>query len=251
MRPIFLVFCLILCCFSAFSQISQNELDQIAAAFHTEYDKELAQQNAKIFINPDPNPQMIGFWMKSDYVRASYGGYFDSDSKMFLHYLFILGGYARLPGMSRDFYIATLCHELGHGIGGPPYKDFGKEKISVEGQSDYFAFRWCLPRLFKRIPPNQKVIPLNSFTDSLCRSLPVSSYLYCTRAFQTLESERRFLKLIDKDSNTDYHTPDKTVVKEVETIPEHYPSSQCRLDTMIQGILGKNRPACWFPTSLR
>ena len=158
-----------------------------------------------------------------------------------------MGGYGRLPGMTRDGVVATLCHELGHGIGGAPYKvnDFENTQVSVEGQADYFAYRYCVPRIFKRLNPAAPVKPVNDYTDKQCRSLPPASYNQCTRAFQSLESERLFFRLNPDDPNTEYDHRDSTVVKTVDTNPYFYPTSQCRLDTMMNGILGKERPSCW------
>jgi hypothetical protein len=150
--------------------------------------------------------------------------------------------------MSRDGVIATLCHELGHGIGGPPYKDYDEVEtdVSVEGQADYFAYRYCLERIFRRLPPDTKIKPVNEFTDKQCKTLPASSYAFCTRAFQSLESERIFFRLNPNDPDSDYDAHDTSTVNAVNPDPYHYPSSQCRLDTMMNGILRKERPRCWF-----
>lgn len=233
---------------STFAQITEADFNLVTKAFHDEYDSELKAKNQNISINPASSPAMIGFWWKLDEVRAAYSSLFDKDTQILTHYLFLFGGYARMKGMTRDGVAATLCHELGHGIGGEPYKNYEFEDtdVSVEGQADYFAFRYCLGRIFKRLPPAQSVKPPNAYTDSICKTVPDASYAFCTRAFQTLESERIFLKLNPDDPNSEYDKPDLSIVVTVNKDPYHYPSSQCRLDTMINGILGKERPRCWY-----
>lgn len=244
-----IILCLVsLISLTAAGQISESDFNFITQVFHAEYDAELKAKNQAITVNPASNAAMVGFWWKLDDVRASYSSLYDEDKNLLTHYLFLMGGYARMKGMTRDGVAATLCHELGHGIGGGPYKAYEYEKtdVSVEGQADYFAFRYCLPRIFKRLPPAAPVKPLNATTDSKCKTLPKASYEFCTRAFQTLESERIFFRLHPTDPDSEYDKHDPTVVTAIEKDPFHYPSTQCRLDTMMNGILGKERPRCWF-----
>lgn len=239
---------IILTSLNTFAQITEADFNLVTLAFHEEYDAELKAKNQIISINPASSPAMIGFWWKLDEVRAAYSSLYDNDTKFLTHYLFLLGGYARMKGMTRDGVAATLCHELGHGIGGKPFKNYEFEDtdVSVEGQADYFAFRYCLARIFKRLPPAQPIKPVNAYTDSLCKAVPTASYTFCTRAFQTLESERTFFKLNPADPDSEYDKHDPLVVTKIEKDPYHYPSSQCRLDTMMNGILGKERPRCWY-----
>tara|TARA_B110001454_G_C12723068_1_gene435670 strand:- start:5604 stop:6359 length:756 start_codon:yes stop_codon:yes gene_type:complete len=232
----------------SFAQISEADFELVVRAFHAEYDTELKAKNQSIVVNPASNPQMVGFWWKLDEIRAAYSSMVDSDTNVQQHYLFLMGGYARMKGMTRDGVAATLCHELGHGLGGAPFKNYEHEEtnVSVEGQADYFAFRYCLPRIFKRLPTNEPVKPMNAYTDSQCKTLPASSYEFCTRAFQTLQAERTFFKLSPDDPNTEFDKHDTSMATKVNKDPYYYPSSQCRLDTMMNGILGKERPSCWY-----
>lgn len=244
----FLVLVLLLAGFKSFAQISEADFEIVIRAFHAEYDSELKTKNQSIVVNPASNPQMVGFWWKLDEIRAAYSSMFDEETKTQQHYLFLLGGYARMKGMTRDAVAATLCHELGHGIAGEPYKVFEYEEtnVSVEGQADYFAFRYCLPRIFKRLPAQYAVKALNAYTESQCQTVAKESYQFCTRAFQTLEAERTFFRLSPDDPNTEFDKHDRSVASKVVTDPYYYPSSQCRLDTMMNGILGKERPHCWY-----
>jgi hypothetical protein len=60
----------------------------------------------------------------------------------------IYGGLARHKAITKDGFIAVLCHELGHHFGGYPKKSTNKWS-SAEGQADYYASMKCLRRLWK------------------------------------------------------------------------------------------------------
>lgn len=231
------------------AQISFSDFQLLQVAFHQEFDLELQQQNAVLLINNPPTPATPNFWWDLETVRASYSSDIDESGRR-LHYLFVLGGFARLPMMSFDEVAATLCHELGHGLAGAPFKLRNeKELVSVEGQADYYAYRVCLERIFKRLPQAVPLAPVSALTNQLCLekySAP-SDLAFCTRAFHVLEVERRYLKWNSETQvETSYLTPDLNRVDQVETSETYYPPEQCRLDTMVAGVLKKPRPACWF-----
>lgn len=58
------------------------------------------------------------------------------------------------PGVTPDSYLALLCHEVGHRLGGPPFKTrpIDPSWSSTEGQSDYFAASVCLKKVFSADP---------------------------------------------------------------------------------------------------
>lgn len=55
------------------------------------------------------------------------------------------GGLARSRGMTKNGYIAVLCHEIGHHLGGAPL--YPRDWASDEGQADYFATLKCMKKL--------------------------------------------------------------------------------------------------------
>lgn len=222
----------------------------ISTAFHDEFDEELAQKGAQLNINKAPSPQYPNFWWDLDQVHASYTSY--SDGTVTDHNLFVFGGYARMKGMTLDGVAMTLCHELGHGIGGMPLKNKhpSDTPASTEGQSDYYAARYCIKRIFKLIPESEPITAPSMFTEKLCLKhfKNEDDILLCHRGFQTLEVEKIFLttQLMEGESEVNYETPDKSVVKKIDLSPSFYPSAQCRLDTMVAGILEQPRPRCWW-----
>lgn len=239
----------ILLSFASEAQVSLTQFQDIATAFQMEFGPELASQNARLTINKPPSPQLPNFWWDLNERHASYSSYKGADG-VYDHFIFLFGGYARMPGMTPDGIAMTLCHELGHGVGGAPYKDKGKYDIaSTEGQSDYFAARHCIKRMFKHIPEFQTVAAPSVYTAELCRrhfSKPEDLYA-CHRGFQALEVERMYFRIPDGAAQeTYYETPDQNVAEQMDLSPTYYPSPQCRLDTMMAGILEQERPRCWF-----
>lgn len=248
MNKILLFFFIVTTSVAVQAQITHSQFQQIAKAFQEEYSQELAQKNAILMINPPPSPQLPNFWWEQNEKHGSYSGFFKNGMQQ--HMIFLFGGYARIPGMTPDGVAMTLCHELGHGIGGPPYKDKGNdERVSTEGQADDFATRHCIKRLFKYIPEFQSVMAPSSYTDSLCRSrftTPEDLY-HCFRGFQALEVERLYFREHEGNKQeTNYETPDPRVADQIDHSPTYYPSPQCRLDTMVAGLLKQERPRCWF-----
>jgi hypothetical protein len=231
---------------TASAQISLDQFAQLKSVFEQEFGSELKARGQILAINPDPSPSTPNFWWNLDTVRASYSSY--TAGAIRTHFVYVLGGYARLQGMTVDGIAATLCHELGHGIAGPPYKNRkDSEPVSVEGQADDFAYRTCLPRILRRLPATSLLAPVSSFTDSVCRSQAkdAGELAYCTRIFHILEVERLFFRA-NGDGETSYQTPDRTVAARTETREDYYPPAQCRIDTMMAAIFGKPRPVCWF-----
>ncbi len=236
--------------FRAEAQVSYSELQSVVSVFHRVYAPELKGQNATLIINGGAAEESKDPWWSFADRHASYGSYVDSEG-MRTHYIFMFGGYARMPGMSAEGVAMTLCHELGHGIGGAPFKDKpeGEPLVSVEGQADYFAARFCIKRILPHISSRTPIRPVDSWVENQCaRTFPdPDRRRLCLRVFQVLEVERMYFKTqpgIEEETN--YETPDASETDSVELNPYHYPSPQCRLDTMVAGALEKPPPRCWW-----
>ncbi|WP_372654688.1 ImmA/IrrE family metallo-endopeptidase [Halobacteriovorax sp.] len=176
------------------------------------------------------------YWWSLDVVHASYSRQGNS------HNIFLFGGFARLSEMSLDGLAITACHEIGHGIGKAPFKDSGS---STEGQADYFATKICLPIVFKYLAQTVEVSK-SKFNLNFCRESENNHY--CLRALTALESNIFFFKTLG--DTVHFSTRSTEVARELNTSPTFYPSSQCRLDTSLNGVLKKPRPACWYPMVL-
>ncbi len=157
----------------------------------------------------------------------------------------IMGGLARHPEMTEDAVVVSLCHEIGHLIGGLP-RAVNPSVMSSEAQSDYFATQSC----FRRLTPDHGGVPAG---------IPATVAHACERAFPAAADARVCQRaalggLITAQVYHDvrglpgprpsFSTPDPLVV--TRTIAHDYPSSQCRADTFLRGALNQPRPACWF-----
>lgn len=245
----------------AHAQISFLDLQKIESAFHAEYDAELSSANASFFINKPPTPDMPTFWWNRTEARASYGSYIDKETGYREHYIFFFSGFASLPGMTVDAAVLTICHELGHGLAGAPYKDKfpGEADISVEALADEFAVKSCFPRMAKRIqapsiisnhPALVRTQEGETFIRNECARhfSDLSRQFYCLRVFNALEFERLYYRTSpDILEDTAFERKDPSRVSAVITKADYYPHSQCRIDTMLAGLFNEPRPACWWP----
>ncbi len=232
--------------FSLSAEVSLPEFKKLVSVFHQEFDQELKARKSIMIIN-NAVAGDTEFWWKMDRRHAAYSS--SEDDGVTTHFLFLFGGYARIPGMTVEGVAMTLCHELGHGIGGDPKKDCGEKSCaSVEGQADYFAAKFCIKRILKHLPV-KSALPLNSYLEKKClQHFKTKAELeMCHRSFRVLENERLFFRTQEGiATETFYDRPDRSVTDQVNHSPYFYPEAQCRLDTMMNGLLGLERPACWW-----
>ncbi|GEM_PF-1126758 len=233
------------------AQVSSTEIETVFSAFHKAYSDELAIKKESIFFN-----RKIGNfeWLNIDLVLASYVQNLDSKTGALFHEITITGGMLKLDGFDADSAALVLCHELGHGIGGAPFKDpsaldSSDFPSSTEGQSDYYAARVCLPKIWDQLPLTEKVeLPVALKKCGSRFEIESKEYHHCLRTFAAMRGFIN-LRLISKsDTQTiSFESFDPTVVKEINLDSRFYPTPQCRLDTLIAGALGQPRPECWYP----
>jgi hypothetical protein len=184
-------------------------------------------------IDRDLNTELIviGSWA-SNTVNA----YAEQDTKKFM--ISIYGGLARHKDVTRDGVTATLCHELGHHLGGYPKKSTNRWS-SAEGQADYYATMKCLRRIWEKADNS---LALGS------QEIPAALKTECAKSYTTLEGKAlchrmglagRSVALMIQDLDHDsivprFETPEREVVR---TINYLHPFSQCRLDTFFQGAI--------------
>lgn len=221
--------------FNSFAAVNYSEFLDLKDALHLAFQDIRPSSDQNLVINLTNNlPE--NYWWDLDIAHASYSK-IDND-----HNIFIFGGFARLQGMSLDGLAITACHEIAHGIGGAPYKLSGS---STEGQSDYYATKVCLPAVFKYLNKTSEVTE-SQFNLNFCKDSV--DYDFCMRALTALESNIFFFKTLGDTVHLNIQS-DEVAIK-LDTSPTFYPSSQCRLDTSLDGILKRPRPVCWFPQEL-
>ncbi|WP_437969791.1 hypothetical protein WMF04_11070 [Sorangium sp. So ce260] len=161
-------------------------------------------------------------------------------------------GYLTVSSMTTEVFALTMCHEMGHFIGGFPFKTSRSgdstgalgTSVSAEGQADYFATKDCLPRLWA----NETAANAAAFAE-----LDPSARERCTTAYSDLASQQLCGRILLASLQTGrfyeeqavlqaprelvyprFDTPDTT---EVAVTKEGHPPSQCRLDTLVAGAV--------------
>jgi hypothetical protein len=169
------------------------------------------------------------------------------------------GGFARIPGMTERGFALTVCHELGHILGGAPFhKIKDSEMMSAEGQSDYFASALCLKRYHYNFP-FPKETDLDPYAAAKCfeKFKDEDQQDFCFQTAKAGSDLSVVLAFIASKDVPQFETPQSLVVE--ETLYNSYPHIQCRLDTYLAGALSTYdanldtiiesqdmRPKCWF-----
>jgi hypothetical protein len=140
------------------------------------------------------------------------------------------GGAARYYLINEEAFLATLCHEMGHLLGGAP----SRHEISFEGQSDYYSAAKCLRMVLAEIEPF-KVIPPSAEIVSSCSVWPDQEQrTICERTMIGALSVTSYYAQLDKVIVPQISTPSEEKVN--QTLRSH-PTAQCRLDSYVAGAL--------------
>ena len=152
------------------------------------------------------------------------------------------GGLARRPEVDKDAFAMVVCHELGHHLGGYPFKypgAAGWEWASSEGQSDHFASQACARKIWGEEKEDNA-----SFSDQI----DLVAKRACDQAWAK-EEDRHLCYRISKASlalatllasgqKVSFDTPSK---RKVSSTRLSHPPGQCRLDTYLAGALCKKK----------
>ncbi len=122
------------------------------------------------------------------------------------------GGLLTHSELDEDELTLVLCHELGHHLGGAPTAARNGWS-SCEGQADYWSGKSCATLL--RDPEGAALKLTQLYASNGAGSWPDLARSDETRASRTFYG---------------------------------YPAPQCRLDTLLAGFKGMDRPGCWFVT---
>jgi hypothetical protein len=197
-------------------------------------------------------------------------------------FIYLYGGMLRVDHMTRDAYRFTICHEVGHHLGGFPHYT-SLPWATSEGGADYFATLKCMRHLLKDDPENKKIaeglkLPAqvvklcsDQFTDedekNICLRSSQASFDFGLVAYKIIIGS-------DAEAGGDKEVslikPEVTSVE--KTLLNGYPDAQCRVDTIYAGAVCSAdldtaqdnhdqkigtctlanedtiglRPACWF-----
>lgn len=237
------------------TSLSRVEVDNILRDFSKIFEPEFKAKNQKLVLLNDWDDPMINALAYQNLPVASVD---------------ILGGMSRHPKMTFNALKGILCHEIGHHLGGTPYKEIPDAAwMSAEAQSDYYMTLNCLRKIYA----NEKF--------SLPHSLPQSLGQKCDEYFNSVQ-ERNICKKSIQASYEMIQVFHHVFQEAGVVVPQPslnsrdhlqvslitrdgYPSLQCRLDTMIEGALcnkecqkyalepnlvivplSGHRPSCWF-----
>lgn len=159
----------------------------------------------------------------------------------------VSSAFLKSPRLSEDGLRFTLCHELGHLLGGAPRRHVpfewdgptapdGLSFMSSEGQADYYAGRKCMREFLKqeKLQINRRNSNLSARLSRLCAESWKDSLADVSICERTGEGAYNMLQLT-KDFDISFETPSTEVAK--ATILDEYPARQCRLDTVLAGAL--------------
>lgn len=157
----------------------------------------------------------------------------------------INGGIARAKGMTVDGLALTVCHEIGHHLGGAPRTFLYEGWPSAEGQADYFATSKCLKKYYAQLSVEsfslQNDIPDKVLLDCNHVYTNLADLKICVRSQVAALDFAAFLNsLPDVRSPVMLGATDSKVVKGTKT--NDYPGPQCRFDTLYQGSLCDVKP---------
>jgi hypothetical protein len=157
------------------------------------------------------------------------------------------GGMARYSLINEEAFLLTICHELGHLLGGYPHSN----EISFEGQSDYYAVMKCMEPLLVALDYQQEEADVRDCEGEFCQAR--------LRGIQSLTS---YYAELARQSPPTLATPSLERPRQTQA---RHPSAQCRFDTMIASLHCENRedfsyvdaltgscvdagarPRCWF-----
>ncbi len=146
------------------------------------------------------------------------------------YWLEVPGGAAKYYLINEEAFLATLCHELGHLMGGAPKS----LQISYEGQSDYYSAAKCLRIVLPQIEPVKKLDPSDETKRACAKWKNESDRSTCERSLSGALSLTSYYAQLEKTSAPLISTPSQERV--TKTLQAH-PKAQCRLDTYVAGAL--------------
>ena len=124
---------------------------------------------------------------------------------------------AALESLVDDEALSTMCHEVGHLFGERLVSTLSD--LAVEGEADYFS-GFCIVRYLKEVRGM-------SHSRATAEAEEIAKHEASAFAQGRLTWQKAYL---------DFY----------EGINRTYPANECRLLTVLHGVWGWKRPACWF-----
>jgi hypothetical protein len=158
--------------------------------------------------------------------------------------LYMYGGLARRKEITPDGFTIVVCHELGHHLGGYPFKGpvgaYPNAWAASEGQADYFATQTCARAVWwhdaqQNAWHRYTVDPLaKSYCD---RALPTQMERdLCYRTSDAGQSLANLLNVLGDATHPVRYQNARSNLLVSQTYTEH-PDAQCRLETYLNGAI--------------
>ncbi len=165
--------------------------------------------------------------------------------------LLLSGGWARQRGMTKDTFRLSVCHEVGHLLGGGPYYQRSDDSLltymNAEGEAEYFATSKCLRKLFSK-EDNVRIAASLPTPDAIREACSrawstVTDRAICERVGYTALLEKKVLA-DSLNRNSPPGTPviqsPRSFLKDATIVNGNvlsHPNPQCRFDTLLAGAL--------------
>jgi hypothetical protein len=202
---------------------TEAQFDNVLSVFRKVYEPIVEALQGKLVIEADWTDGAVNMWAER------WGNQYRLE---------IPGGMARYYLINEGAFALSICHELGHLLGGAPQRGL----ISLEGQADYSATRDCMGKIIIHLPfPELRQIDSEVLT--LCETRAAEDPVICRTTLQAAVQLSALYAEIERTPRPLLSTPSQSVVQ--ETLVTH-PPAQCRLDTFAAGFWGTGRPACWY-----
>lgn len=146
------------------------------------------------------------------------------------------GGMMRRQEVNSIGFALVMCHELNHLYGGYPYIQ-PAARMAAEGQADWMGAQWCLENVAIQL---NDMTPFEStkYMNEVC-----GADVLCLQQLSGANGLGLLLANLNFEPAPSFETPSKYVTPRTEL---SYPTTQCRLDSYFNGVMGKERPLCWF-----
>jgi hypothetical protein len=145
------------------------------------------------------------------------------------------GGLARRREITLDGFKLVTCHEIGHHLGGYPFK--GDRWASSEGESDWYATQACARWIWRtEVTENAKyrtIAPASVRGQCDAEWTQTADRDLCYRIAMAGKSLADLLAAM-AGTAVRFDAPDNT---QVATTNIYHPAAQCRLDTYLAGAL--------------
>lgn len=163
--------------------------------------------------------------------------------------VYVSGGYARKNLQSKETLLTTICHEIGHHLGGYPQMSGQSWPASAEGQADYYATSKCMKLVL------QDEVALNK---QIAESADVPEFVKdeCSKQFSTSDEQNLCIRLavasekqgqsFMSETMASFIHLDNMDTSKVDSIDYTHPRASCRMTTLYQGALCNLNPRTAF-----